>query len=64
MQRIADQWKDYECLDAGEGEKLERWGSVLLRRPDPQAIWKRGNPALWQRVDAHYQRSRHGGGSW
>ena len=64
MQRIADQWKDYECLDAGEGEKLERWGSVLLRRPDPQAIWNRGNPALWQRVDAHYHRSRHGGGRW
>ena len=37
--RIADRWKDYEVLDASSGEKLERWGGVLLVRPDPQIIW-------------------------
>lgn len=32
-------WKDYELLDCGRGEKLERWGKYTLVRPDPQAIW-------------------------
>lgn len=41
MKRIANQWKDYECCDAGDGEKLERWQNIILRRPDPQAVWKR-----------------------
>ena len=36
---IADGWKDYELLDCGGGEKLERWGKQVLVRPDPQAIW-------------------------
>ena len=39
---IADKWQDYELLDAGDGEKLERWGDALLLRPDPQAIWPAG----------------------
>ncbi len=44
---IADKWKDYELLDCGGGEKLERWGDQLLVRPDPQAIWDtpQANPA-------------------
>ena len=37
--RISNEWKNYECLDAGNGEKLERWGNVLLRRPEPLAMW-------------------------
>ena len=37
---IADKWKDYEVLDTGNGEKLERWGDYILVRPDPQVIWK------------------------
>jgi len=37
--RLSNEWKDYECLDAGNGEKLERWQGIILRRPDPQAIW-------------------------
>ena len=36
---IADKWKDYEIIDCSKGEKLERWGSYLLVRPDPQVIW-------------------------
>ena len=31
---LADSWKDYEVLDTGDGEKLERWGDIILRRPD------------------------------
>ena len=34
---IADQWQDYELLDCGGGEKLERWDKQYLVRPDPQA---------------------------
>ncbi len=57
-------WRDYEVLDTGDGEKLERWGEVILRRPDPQTIWPMQQPNLWQRADAHYHRSQKGGGEW
>ena len=50
---IADGWKDFEVLDTGGGEKLERWGDILLARPDPQVIWPRENEALWQKAQAH-----------
>ena len=36
----ANNWKDYEVIDTGSGEKLERWGTYLLVRPDPQVIWE------------------------
>ena len=61
---IADQWNDYAVLDTGDGEKLERWGEYTLRRPDPQAIWPKADPAAFERVDAHYHRSKEGGGHW
>ena len=62
---LANNWKDYECIDAGNGEKLERWGSVILRRPDPQAIWPINQKKdLWKKVDGHYHRSHEGGGEW
>ena len=32
-------WKDYECIKTGNGEKLERWNNIILIRPDPQIIW-------------------------
>lgn len=59
------QWKDYELIDTSSGEKLERWGSVVLIRPDPQIIWEtpKKNP-LWREADAHYLRSSEGGGHW
>ena len=57
-------WTDFEVLDTGEGEKLERWGRYLLRRPDPQVIWPRQDEALWERADACYHRSARGGGAW
>lgn len=62
---LAEDWKDYELIDTGGGEKLERWGTYTLRRPDPQAIWPvSGNEKAWAGVDAHYHRSSSGGGSW
>lgn len=64
MNIIADRWKDYEILDAGDGMKLERWKNVILSRPDPQAIWKPVKPELWQQANAKYNRSRTGGGTW
>ena len=51
-------------LDTGDGEKLERWGNVILRRPDPQTIWPKADPALWKQAQAHYHRSEKGGGEW
>ncbi len=61
---LCDQWRDYEVLDTGDGEKLERWKNVILRRPDPQVIWPKANPERWEKADAHYTRSETGGGSW
>lgn len=62
---MADGWRDYELLDCGGGERLERWGDKLLVRPDPQAIWHtpRRHPG-WQRPDGRYARSHTGGGAW
>lgn len=44
-------WKDYELLDCGNFEKLERFGEFVLIRPEPQAIWQRKLPqASWEKV--------------
>ncbi|WP_145408959.1 class I SAM-dependent methyltransferase [Paenibacillus xylanexedens] len=62
---VANQWKDYEVIDTGGGEKLERWGDVILRRPDPQIIWPlKQETNEWRQVHGHYHRSSSGGGSW
>ena len=39
MIRLAEEWKDYSVIATGDGYKLERWGEVVLLRPDPQVIW-------------------------
>ncbi len=62
---LSDKWKDYEIIDCSEGEKLERWGTFLLIRPDPQIIWK--TPRVhygWKKCNGHYHRSSKGGGQW
>ena len=66
MVLYAEDWKDYQLLDIGNGEKLERWGNIILRRPDPQAIWpiNPANNKEWESADAHYIRSSNGGGNW
>ena len=64
MLLTADQWKDYACLDAGDGEKLEKWKNIVLRRPDPQAIWPVKYDSQWKNPDAVYHRSNKGGGQW
>ena len=62
---ITEDWKDYELIDTGDGEKLERWGKYILRRPDPQIIWPLKNESeMWKKADAHYHRSQNGGGHW
>ncbi len=64
MIKLADNWKDYELIDAGDKDKLERWSDIVLVRPDPQAIWQKRNMKEWQKYDAIYHRSSQGGGSW
>ena len=52
---ISNSWTDYECIATGDGEKLERWGNVILNRTN--------NP-VWNTWDGYYERSKKGGGSW
>ncbi len=63
--RSACDWEDYELIDCSGGERLERWGDVILIRPDPQVIWKtpKKHP-LWKNAHARYLRSSSGGGKW
>lgn len=58
-------WKDYELIDTGSGERLERWGDILLIRPDPQIIWESDKKdPRWKNAHARYRRSSTGGGKW
>ena len=63
--RAADKWIDYELIDTSRGERLERWGDILLIRPDPQILWDtpRKDPR-WKQAHARYHRSNTGGGQW
>lgn len=61
---VADKWTEYKLLDAGEGEKVESWNGIILRRPDPQAIWPWIKSGIKDDVHAHYHRSKTGGGRW
>lgn len=63
--RYSKDWIDYELLDCSYGERLERWGDIILIRPDPQAIFKteRKDPR-WKTAHARYVRSKSGGGHW
>ncbi len=58
-------WNEYELIDTSDGERLERWGDVILVRPDPQVIWQDVKKSkLWNKYNARYIRSSKGGGSW
>lgn len=58
-----DGWSDYELLDSGEGEKLERWGEIILARPETQALWKKSKPEMWERAHAVFE-WKEGKGAW
>ena len=59
----SDNWNDYEILEASDGMKTERWGDIVLKRPDPQVIWKSEKESRIK-TDAVYHRSKSGGGKW
>lgn len=61
---ISNNWHDFECLATGNGEKLERWGNIILNRPDPSIIWDKTNNPIWSTWDGYYKRSNLGGGEW
>ena len=63
IMRLSRDWEDYKLIDAGNGEKLESWNGVILRRPDPQAMWPISG-SDWKHVDGFYHRSDKGGGYW
>ena len=63
--KLANEWKEYKILDMANGQKLEKWGNVVLSRPDPQIIWKNKSfPSEWKSANARYNRSNTGGGAW
>lgn len=58
-------WHDYELLDSGEGEKLERFGQYVVVRPDPQILWAKSLPHQeWDKADAHFHRTQRDRGQW
>ena len=64
MRTVTD-FKDYELIDANAGKRLERWGDIILVRPDPQVLWCEGERDVrWKNPHAVYHRSNSGGGYW
>ena len=58
-------FNDFELIDADDGNRLERWGDIILIRPDPQVIWNEGKKdKRWDDAHAIYHRSNSGGGYW
>ena len=65
MIKVATDWKDYQIIATGDGQKLEKWGNLVLLRPDPQIIWKSDAPLdKHKAINAKYIRSNQGGGRW
>lgn len=65
MIKVATDWNDYQIIATGEGQKLEKWGKLVLLRPDPQIIWKSTTPLENNKsINARYIRSNQGGGRW
>jgi 23S rRNA (cytosine1962-C5)-methyltransferase len=62
----SDNWLDYELVDSGDGQKLERFGEYLFVRPEVQSIWKKSlAPEQWQTAQAYFQPSgEESGGHW
>lgn len=53
-------WKEYELIDSGDYEKLERFGKYVLRRPEPQAVWRKSLPEReWHSLtDAYFKKEK------
>ena len=65
MDKMNEKWLDYKVLSTSNGEKLEKWGDVILLRPDPQVIWHgKTNLSKYPNLNAHYIRESTGGGHW
>ena len=62
MQVIRD-FNEYQILDMYDGKKIEKWNNIILSRPDPQIIWPKIDDKKYK-IDATYNRSNKGGGSW
>lgn len=54
--------KGYTLLDSGDGEKIERYGSIIVSRPDPQALWKKQRSEIWPQAHAVFTREGKNGG--
>jgi len=54
------EWPDYELIDTGDYEKLERFGKYVLRRPEPQAVWSKSlSEKEWeQQTNAWFKRDK------
>jgi len=55
---------DYELLDSGNGEKLEKFSGYTIIRPDPRALWNKSQEKLWMNADARFVRTSSDAGSW
>lgn len=62
---VPESWADYELIDSGNGQRLERFGSYILVRPDPQIIWKPSTPkSNWEKATAVFKKTRGDQGLW
>lgn len=64
MAFIAEDWKDFAIIECHNGMKKERWGDIILVRPDPQVLWHNASGLDLEDADAVYRRSPTGGGAW
>ncbi|MDA0732498.1 MAG: class I SAM-dependent methyltransferase [Bacteroidetes bacterium] len=62
---VADTWKDYELLDSGEGAKLEKFGGVVLDRPEASAVWDRKKSFKeWDKAHSSFESTSKAAGYW
>lgn len=55
LKRDIAKWEEYELLDSGDRMKLERFGSVIVARPEPQALWSPATPEAWSQAMARFE---------
>jgi len=63
MRKIVET-EDYKILDSGNFEKLESWNGIILRRPEPQAIWQKSKKDIWNNYFAYYKKDSKNKGEW